>query len=174
MTSLSFPLDLIELEIMLRDGPPSSSPSSCLSNLLLSYSMWMRMVVEWNGMPPMAENKQPLSSKNRREPDSHKEKREQGAVEARMAVRPRQRGRATPPRAVLNTTGSPWWWLSQSVSFFLSAAFWCMSLVRGFCLDLLPWAYWASFATFLDPFGLNFIILTYYFCLLYTSPSPRD
>jgi len=110
---------------------------------------WYEMVLG----PLFQQNTSSFKGKNRKNAQENERSRKKtkqpgmdrdarSCVASGTAVRP-------PPRSVLTTTSRPWWCLALSFRRFSNAAFWCSFWSVGSTLDLLPWAYWASFANFL-------------------------
>jgi len=108
----------------------------------------------------MAENDRLLQHKTTRKSNSREENRNIREQEGCTAVHSRQHDRAS------TTKGHHGLPMVVSGSTVPSVSERCILVLRLgsriFALDHPSWAYWACFATFRDPFGLNFILFTYY------------
>ena len=110
-----------------------------LSNLLLSYSMWMRMVEVWNVSFFVAKYSaliHKFATQNRwncAETKQSQRKTQQSGGKGCHKQPPRL---WWPPRAVAATIGSPWWWLSPPLSCFRFAASSWFVMGRGICYSV--------------------------------------
>jgi len=80
-------------------------------------------------------------------------------------ARPCHSGRTVvhlPPRAVVKTTGSPWWLLPGLVPTLLERCVWCTFGPRVFAFDHPYWANWASFTNFFDLLSPQLHSFSYY------------
>ena len=137
----------------------SSSPSNSLSNLLLSYSMWMRMVVEWNGLLQGWEWRAFIAQNHQKIEQPWRKPKHPGVGgthgRGSQAARPcihQHRPRLT-PRAAHGGL-----WLNGSVVFW-TLRFCALPWFKGFCLRSsilgllglfcnLLWSIWPQFHSF--------------------------
>jgi len=103
----------------------------------------------------MAENDRLLCTKPPRNQTAAKKTETPGSRKDAQLCIPGSTTVCPPPRAARGGL-----WLNNSIVFrTLYFGAFCLAL-RVFALDHPSWVYWPCFATFLAPFGLNFILFT--------------